>query len=60
MKKEQDSNEMFSETSGKKFDAHLHNPILKEGDGEAEKVGYEQAKKMGLSQEQLAKLYPKA
>jgi hypothetical protein len=59
MNKTKKSNELFSWVRGKKEDAHIHEPILAGGSGKAERIGRAVAKDLGLSKEEIDKLFPK-
>ena len=52
-------NEFFyKDKDGKKQDAALHEPILAAGDhAKAQQIGIEVARRAGLTEEQIAKLY---
>ena len=48
----------YKDKDGKKKDAALHEPILEGGDhAKAQQVGIEAARRAGLTEEQIAKLY---
>jgi hypothetical protein len=48
----------YRDKDGKKQDASLHEPILAAGDhAKARQVGIEAARRAGLTEEQIAKLY---
>ncbi len=53
-----DAKELFSIIDGKKVDAHLHEPILEGKHPKALAVGRAVAKRLGLSDAAIKRLFP--